>query len=197
MLGCLPATIDPVLLAEKGVRLAGRVPVRDMPRLRALLLDESGEAEIDIAFERSESSGVRRMRGQIVVAAAQMTCQRCLEPVSVRLVAESDAILLREGEEFKEAAFGVSSGEASSGETSFGTDALTFEPSDKVGPTVLAELIEDELLLVVPMVPMHPLDECPARRYVAVEKTRVETEKTGNPFEVLARPKPDTKRDKE
>ena len=30
-------------------------------------------------------------------------------------------------------------------------------------PVSLSELVEDELLLMLPMVPMHPLDACPAK----------------------------------
>ncbi len=149
MFGSLPATVDPILLADSGTRLTGRVALQGMTRLRALLLDDLGEADIDLVFERSKSSGRRRMRGRIVVAAVNTTCQRCLEPMHIRLEAEPDAILLREEE--------LPTGLASE------ADALIAGQT----PMALTELVEDELLLVMPMVPMHALHECPAQRYIA------------------------------
>ena len=167
MLGSLPATVDPVLLAEKSTRLVGRITLRGMTRLRALLADDLGEVEVDLSFERVEGSGLRRMCGRLA-AAVNMTCQRCLEPMSIGLVAEPETILLRPGE--------------LEGKLPSEAEALTFGPV----PVALAELIEDELLLVMPMVPMHPLNECPARRYVTVGVTRDTTE---NPFARLAQSK--------
>src|SRR4051812_37160564 len=125
MLGGLPQTIDPVLLAEKGARLTGRLTLRGMARLCALLLDDSGEVEVDITFERAEASGVRRMHGHLVVPAVNATCQRCLEPMRLTVEADVDAIVLREGE--------------SHGSDSLEDNALTFG----LTPVVLAELVED------------------------------------------------------
>ena len=54
----------------------------------------------------------------------------------------------------------------------------------------LSALVEDELLLAMPMVPMHELNQCPARDYVAggagfSEKTQKKGETRPNPFSVL------------
>lgn len=170
MLGGLPQTIDPVLLAEKGARLTGRLTLRGMTRLRALLLDDSGDAELDIVFERAEASGVRRMHGHIAVPAVSATCQRCLEPMQLAIKAGVDAIVLREGELH--------------GDHSLEANALTVG----LAPVVLAELVEDELLLGMPMVPMHELDECPARRYLSKGGSKDEEEKAPHPFAGLRRP---------
>ncbi len=140
-----------------------------MARLRALLEDDSVEVEVDLAFELAERSNLWRMLGRLAVS-VNTTCQRCLEPMSIKLMAEPDVILLRQGE--------LESSLLS------GADTLTFGQT----PVVLAELVEGELLLAMPMVPMHPLDECPARRYVAGGIKGAATE---NPFVELARPKRD------
>lgn len=146
MLGSLPVTVDPVLLADKNSRLVGRVAIRGMTRLRAPLQDDSGQVEVDLSFELAEHSNLRRMRGRLAVT-VNATCQRCLEPMSVKLEAEPDVVLLREGE--------------LEGSLPLEADTLMLGQT----PIALAELIEDELLLAMPMVPMHPLEECPARRY--------------------------------
>jgi uncharacterized protein len=159
MSGGLTSTIDPALLAEQGARLKGRIAIRGMARLRSLLASENGEADIDLNFSRTEGSGVRIMQGRIL-ATVEVACQRCLEPMALELQVEANAVVVREGEE---------SGLPPE------TDVLPVSSST----TVLAELVEDELLLVMPMVPMHPLEECPARKYLS------STDKK-HPFAVLA-----------
>ncbi len=149
MFGSLPVTIDPAQLAEKGTRLTGRVAARGMTRLQALMRydlgDDAGEVDVDLIFEQVRSSALRRMHGHLAVA-VKATCQRCLEPMNVELVAKPDVILLRQGE--SETALPPEA------------DALTVGQT----PVSLAELVEDELLLVMPMVPMHPLNECRSAR---------------------------------
>ena len=54
-------------------------------------------------------------------------------------------------------------------------------------PTPVAELIEEELILALPMVPMHELDECPARAYIADSPGS----KKKRPFAELVRRKQD------
>jgi uncharacterized protein len=159
MSGGLPATVDPILLADQGARLSGRLSLRTMPRLRTQLLDDAGEAEIDLSFERSPRGNLRRMRGR-VVARVNVTCQRCLEPMTAEIVTATDTALIRAGDQESELAPDV--------------DALTVATT----PTPVSELVEEELLLALPMVPMHAIDECPARRYVSVTDKR----KTTHPF---------------
>jgi uncharacterized protein len=169
MLGGLPVTVDPILLADQGARLAGRVPLRNMPRLKAQLLDDRGEAEIDLAFERSSGANLRRMHGR-VTAQVDVTCQRCLEKMTIEIAAAPDTILLRSGEP----------------DPGLPPDADVLRVA--MTPTPVADLIEDELLLALPMVPMHALDECPARSYIANVPG---TPKRKRPFADLARRKPD------
>ncbi len=170
MSGGLPSTINPILLAEAGTRLTGAVAVRTMARLSALLLNDSGAAEINLAFAQAVGSGVRKMRGRIQVPAVNVTCQRCLEPMQLALETEVDVVLLREGEP--------------DGNVSPEVDVLSFGPA----PVGLAELIEDELLLALPLVPMHAVADCPARRYIGA---RTGDETAEHPLAGLARPKRD------
>ena len=163
MLGGLTATIDPILLAEKGARISGRVPVQSMARLRAQLLDDGGEVDVDLSFECMMGSNLRRMHGR-VIAHVRLQCQRCLEPTELELVVTPDVILLRHGEP----------------ETNLPPEADAFSVGH--APVAVAELIEDELLLALPMVPMHRLEDCPARRFI-VGATRGDTGK--NPFAEL------------
>ena len=154
MLGGLSATVDPILLADNGEQISGRVPIQSMARLAAQLLNGAGEVEVDLRFERSPGVGTRRMHGRLVATVA-LTCQRCLEPMTTEVVARPDTILLREGEPDP----GLPP-EA---------DVLTVG----IASVAVAELIEEELLLALPMVPMHALEECPARKYIGGAKVDV------------------------
>jgi uncharacterized protein len=147
MSGALPTVIDPVQLADRNGRLSGHLAVRLLPRFQALLLNDAGEVDVDLRFEHAETTDVRRMVGQLSVTVS-VTCQRCLEPMKVNVMSRPDSLIVREGEE---------QGEAE-------TDVLT-------GASIaLAEVVEDELLLAMPMVPMHELSECPAKGFIASGK---------------------------
>jgi uncharacterized protein len=156
--GNLPATVDPIKLAESGTRLTGELPVKAMGRLCALCLDESGTVSIRLSFERSGDRGLGRMQGTIA-ANLQVVCQRCLEKMTLVLRAEPSVILIR----------------AQDREDLIARDTDSFVVD---GPILLSNIVEDELLLAMPMVPMHDIDECLAGKY------RHRQEKP-NPFSVL------------
>jgi len=143
MSGRLPAQIDPIRLADEGTRLAGKLPLSDFPRLRELQVSGSGTepVSIELDFERT-LHGIRMMRGHAHVRLS-VTCQRCLEPVAVDIEVNPVIELLRPGD--------APSGMADN------ADSLVVE-----GVQRLSELVEDELLLVMPMVPMHDEGACSA-----------------------------------
>jgi len=164
MSGWLPVQIDPIRLADEGVRLAGELPLDEFPRLRELVRAGSGTepVTIELTFDRTVQ-GMRLMRGRLH-ARLPMTCQRCLETVVVALEAKPFAELLRPGEP----PVGLSDD----------VEALVVE-----GAQPLSELVEDELLLVMPMVPMHDEGECTAP--AAADKAAPAAEKKPSPFSKL------------
>ena len=138
--GSLPAVVEPIKLADSGTRLTGQLPVKAMGRLRALCLDESDKVSIDLSFERSSDRTLGRMQGTIV-ASLQVVCQRCLEKMTLVLRAEPSVILIRAQD--REDIIGRD------------TDSLVVD-----GPILLSNIVEDELLLAMPMVPLHDIDAC-------------------------------------
>ncbi len=168
--GQLPATIDLIQLAERGARLTGALPVKGMPRLAQICDDGSGNVFIDLTFERGEGEEVLLLHGTLHVR-LRLTCQRCLEGMDLEFAASPWFILLRSGGH---------------------QDRLEEEPDILVAdkPVSLNALVEDELLLALPMVPMHELSRCPARAHV-VGETGIETNNTEqgrkNPFSVLSK----------
>jgi uncharacterized protein len=168
MLGGWSSIIDPIQLAEKGARLSGELPVKGMARLAEMCRDAEGSVRIDLQFEHDPSDGLRTVNGTID-ARINVTCQRCMEPMSLSLSTRPHLLLLRTGERDELMESG---------------SALTVER-----PITLGSLVEDELLLSMPMVPMHPVESCHA--HAARESPRqTEFESNANkdarPFSVLA-----------
>jgi len=168
--GHLPATIDPIQLAERGAHLTGTLPLKSMPRLAQGSLEGSGDVMVDLAFERQEGEKVFIVHGALQVH-LRVTCQRCLEAMDLELKAAPWLILVKSGERLER-----QEGDA---------DILV---ADK--PLPLSGMVEDELLLMLPMVPMHAPDECPTKVRVA-RVARVTPDQAGrggkNPFSVLSK----------
>ncbi len=160
----LPATVDPAKLADAGARLSGDLPLKAMDRLRAMCVDDETQACVVLQFERSGEPGLRRIWGDITIT-LHVACQRCLQPMSLVLdvhpslivvVLDQDSELLTQG-----------------------TDVVV---ADK--PVRLARIVEDELLLAMPMIPMHDVSECPSAAYLGGAQ---HGERQDSPFSVLDR----------
>lgn len=162
MSGQLPAQIDPLRLADDGVRLVGTLPGSEMARLQDLALPNSRPelVAVDLQFERT-GQGVRRMQGTIRTQ-VEVACKRCLKPLKVEVVAQPFFVLLQPDESEPEE-----------------SDVLVVE-----APLSLAELVEDELLLAMPMSPGHAEGQCEVAFPVSVGKAPV-TGKRANPFAAL------------
>lgn len=142
----------------------GSLPIHAMSRLQELLADASGDAVYTLDFGRDEL-GVAYLALH-VQAPLSLICQRTLEPFILPVTLEMRLGLI--SDESEEA--GLPPG---------------YEPllvtDGRVDP---AAVIEDELLLAVPLVPVSPQSELPA----VAQDPRVETEPEApreNPFAVL------------
>jgi uncharacterized protein len=162
MSGQLPVQVDPIRLADEGTRLHGVLPGSEMSRLRKFALPGSRPATVavDLRFERT-AQGMRRLSGSIRTQ-VEMACKRCLQSLPVEVVAQPFFVLLLPGE-----------AEPQEHET------LVVE-----APLSLIELVEDELLLAMPMSPGHTEGECELAAPVATDRAPV-AEKRPNPFAEL------------
>jgi len=144
-----------------------------MPRLSALLDAPAGDIQVELRFARDEQ-GLSTMHGHYQVEVA-LICQRCLEQVMVQLDSECDVAFV-------------------------GSDEAAKNLPGHYEPVILDEdkldlhaLIEDELLLAMPAVPMHPMDTCQhPPGYEPDEAEPEEEAEKPNPFSVLAKLKRDT-----
>jgi uncharacterized protein len=138
----LPEFIDPWHFAEIGKEISGQVGLEDLPRLAGVLLDSDGTAEFALRFYKGEKQRVH-IAGY-VNAELKLECQRCMKAVSTPIATEVDVVVVE------------------------GYDEAMLLP-DEQEPLLagdkrirLSEVIEDELLLALPQVPMHAVDECKA-----------------------------------
>jgi uncharacterized protein len=166
----LPVHIDPIRMADTRRLLEGRIALAEMARLGESLQDSAGEVAVSLEFG-TDKEGIRFMRGRIR-AEVSLECQRCLETMRFPIDSEFALALVRSTVE---------------------AEALPshYEPLLVEGePLFLRDIIEDELLLALPIVPMHAPDECSINTSssIAADGIRKDTGATEkeNPFAVLA-----------
>ena len=61
----------------------------------------------------------------------------------------------------------------------------------ETNPLILNDVIEDELLLALPQIPMHAEAQCPASKWLKQQHAETADETEENPFSVLANLKQD------
>jgi len=163
----LPVHIDPVRFAETGRELHGRISFSEMERLSAMLMDSNGEAQVELTFG-IDHEGIRFMRGRIT-AEVVMQCQRCLGPLPVSITTELMLGIVSERDPRELPSY--------------------YEPLP-VGhePIFLRDIIEDELMLSLPIVPKHAEGQCPKELQVEARDDKKDSGGVaeGNPFAALA-----------
>lgn len=164
MKGGLPADIDPFRLGAEAARIQGELALKDMPRLLSQCADARGRVTVDLLFGQA-GDGTPQLNGE-VRARVHVICQRCLEPFGLELRAGTRLRFRRPG--------------AAAPGTAAEADELVVEKS-----TSLAALVEDELLLAMPMIPKHALPECPAAGRMQNRETEPAAGESRSPFAVL------------
>lgn len=157
----LPKQIEPLRLVEKGEKLAGELGLDQMPRLADLILNPSGKVDVALHFTK-DMQGLPWIYGKIHTQ-VEMACQRCLKPVSFDL---EIAVNLRP----------VRS-EADAEQLPESMDPLMVGED----PVLLIDMIEDEILLNLPLVAKHE-PACIASVSTSEEEA---AEKPLNPFATL------------
>ncbi len=169
MQALIPEYLDLVQKANLGCEIEGEWPIKRLDRLADLLLSDSGAVSVKLRIGREE--GVRFIRGRIS-ARLQMTCQRCMQALDLALEAEVN--------------LGMVTDESQADRLPEGCEPLVV--SDE--PMHLPSIVEDELLLALPLVPMHEADCSDYLRQqeqrLADEEDQAKAEKEKqSPFSVL------------
>ena len=159
----LPEHIDPFRYAEQTLTLKGFVSLSDMSRLTGSLSSTAGEVTADLQFGIDEQ-GLAFIKGHLR-AMLILQCQRCLEPFNYEIISDFLLGLVNNLDE---------------------ANALpaTYEPAlVQEGELALRELIEDELILNLPIIPKHDPDVCQAT--MSLSDSGGPEGKDANPFHVL------------
>jgi len=167
------AVIDPLQMAKQGKRLNSQLTLQDLPRLAALSSKSAaGKVDLDLQFSRGEDRQ-NRVTGS-TSACFDVICQRCLGHMSLHLDCEINIILLDSREE------GIEN-----------NDGIVCK-----GKMPIADLIEDELLLAMPMFPKHQNGDCGIKNEQVKSAANgtgtssnkgQKTSREDNPFAVLAK----------
>jgi uncharacterized protein len=158
----LPIHIDPRKLAMQTSRLEGCVDASKLPRLAAAVDNISSEAMARLNFE-NERSHAALVDGDVNIK-VEIQCQRCLDPVALELQTVF-ALQVISGEEYVDRV------------------ATSREPwivEDRMAN--LHQMVEDELLLVLPAVNYHPVGTCTGDAFMS---HREPDEVVESPFNVL------------
>ena len=136
----LPRQADLRKLAVAGSTITGSIAFADLSRLSGVLADDSGSVEVDLRIGMDDE-GYRCIEGT-VRSEPRLQCQRCLEPMVFGIDAVVRLAMVWREEEIP------------SLPSRFDGVVVGTESTD------LYELVEEELLLALPLVPRHPDGEC-------------------------------------
>jgi uncharacterized protein len=133
----LPEVVDFLKQVDKNSCFEGSWPLARFDRLRQVISSDEGDVSISVRF--GIRSGIRCLDGS-VSAQLELECQRCLQPLTKQIQSEFHLGLVTSDEE----AAGL---------------PTEFEPFEVVaGEQSLIDVLEDELLLSLPIVAMHDQD---------------------------------------
>lgn len=167
----LPIEIDPFRLAERGAELEGPLPLAQMQRLATALARPQGEVDVRLRFDIDDMN-IPYVRGHIE-AVLYLTCQRCLEALEYRVSQELALAWVRADRDAERL-------------------PLQFEPyivSEL--PIRLSDVIEDELLLALPQIPMHEESRCQATAVIESLREHAPQPEQDNRFAELEKLKQD------
>lgn len=163
----LPERIDAYKLTDQGSRLEGVVSSVRLERLADAVLSQDAQFNAVLNFNRDTEQ--RRVVEGSISGNVEMECQRCLQPVAFHLDSRFALAVVHNDEMAKALP------------ASF--EPLLLMPDQ---PLLVAEVLEDELLLSLPMHAMHAEGECEIQTEFKPEgESESEQPEKENPFKVL------------
>jgi uncharacterized protein len=133
--------LDTMRFAQAGGEMSGEVRLSDLDRLADVLMSDEGAASYRV---RGNLEKGRPILTLVVDTTVMLLCQRCLEPYRQALSVERVFPIARDEAQLE-----------------------LWERDDPLLDAMVADpeldvltLVEDEILLSLPVVPRHPLGEC-------------------------------------
>lgn len=141
----IPPVIDPARFARDQSRLSGMLSVAKLPRLADVLFDQDGKVNYELegfTTENGDPALHLSVGGDLAVR-----CQRCLERLPLHIAVTRDLVLVSEMREID-----PTDGEDDDIDTIPGVAALD-----------VLDLVEQEVVLSLPIAPRHPEATCEAQ----------------------------------
>lgn len=167
----IPVTLDVKKAATHSTRFEGYLMLKTLKRLVESLTSDEGDVDVELQTGIDEQ-GLNYLKGQATVTISTI-CQRCNESMKIDLQSDFAFTPVREGfvedEEYPLPEH---------------YDTVEF---NEFGEVLLRQLIEDELILSLPLIPKHDEQDCPASgREMSFGEIEEEiVEEKPNPFAVL------------
>ena len=154
---------DPLEFARGYKSLDGKIAVAHLGRVKEGLASAAGEVHFKLTgfLNENKEPGLRCQ----VQAALKLLCQRCLEPMDYALDIDSSLLLAKDDQ-------------VSVDDDPDAPDRIPVQRNLSI-----AELVEEEILLALPMAPYHPEAACKGQAHSELG--------TLHPFAALARLKTD------
>jgi uncharacterized protein len=165
----LPKEIDPFRFAQQGREIEGELNLEEMERLADLLYSNEGKVEVKLKFD-VDNMGTPFVRAEFATTLS-LTCERCMGamewPVSI------------------ETSLGLVKHEKLAESLAEQYEPWVLEDTASINP---ADLVEDELILSLPIVAKHEHDCLPEEALFSGDKETEEgeAEKPDSPFAVLS-----------
>lgn len=143
--------------------MSGTVPVAALPRLRAQLAGDDGLLQCELSGRRENGRNwlTLSIRGQL-----ELSCQRCLGALPFALAVDNELQVIAPGEPWPDETL-------EDGALSLGEDAIAADAAQ-----VVTDLMEEEVLLALPIAPKHEEGCAPP--------ARSDDKLAASPFAVLA-----------
>ena len=168
----LPDWVLPWQLAQAQCSLQGKVPLALMSRLEHELLGEEEYAWVEWMFDHD--GGNRYFARGRIQAHLRLPCQRCLQIVSIEIATQTQIGLMADESEIQQ--------------WSDQYEPWIVKPTETAS---LWNLVEEELLLALPLVVRHSVGECPKGEVPKLtvdqdkQEERVLQQRGSNPFSIL------------
>jgi DUF177 domain-containing protein len=155
-------SINPLRLAKSRERIKGSLQLDSLERLKGVLLENTGQLEYSLSFDFDESGTC--VIESVIDSQLILECQRCLKPVVIEIHKASLLGAIKDKDEIDSL-------------------AKEYEPLQLDEENIaVEELLEDELLLSIPLSPLHAENECSGKEML----DQVNADAKPQPFAVLA-----------
>ncbi|MCL1077487.1 23S rRNA accumulation protein YceD [Parashewanella spongiae] len=163
----IPVSIDPIRSAQARLDIRGTVPGKQLKRMNEVCAGDC--SNVSVSLECGEDlQGIVYLKGKAVTELT-LICQRCMTQFNTEVTVDFS--------------FGLCKSQAEIDELPEAYDPIEC---DEIGEIRLHQLVEDELIMVVPLIPMHDESSChQGSKDVTVGEIEPVQEDRPNPFAVL------------